>query len=104
VFTCGEVPTGTAGADRPAGAEIQAGEVYERLGADLAAHGASHANVLHQTVFVRHPRDRDAAAEAARAFFGHDIQPPTTLLGVADIGFHPGCDVEIELVAAADGR
>jgi enamine deaminase RidA (YjgF/YER057c/UK114 family) len=104
VFTCGEVPTGTATAGSPAGFERQAGEVYERLGADLAAHGASPANVLHQTVFVRHLRDRDAAADAARAFFDNDIQPPTTLLGVADIGFHCGCDVEIELVAAADGR
>jgi enamine deaminase RidA (YjgF/YER057c/UK114 family) len=104
VFTCGEVPTGTAGADRPAPVDVQAGEVYERLGADLAAHGASPANVLHQTVFVRRLRDRDAAVDAARAFFGHGTQPPTTMLGVADIGFHPGCDVEIELVAATDGR
>jgi enamine deaminase RidA (YjgF/YER057c/UK114 family) len=104
VFTCGEVPTGTSGADRPAPVETQAGEVYERLGADLAAHGASSANVLHQTVFVRHLRDRDAVADAARAFFGNDVQPPTTLLAAADIGFHSGCDVEIELVAAADGQ
>jgi enamine deaminase RidA (YjgF/YER057c/UK114 family) len=103
VFTCGEVPTGTAAADGPAGLERQAGEVYERLGADLAAHGASPANVLHQTVFVRHLRDRGAVADAARAFFGENI-PPTTLAGVADIGFHPGCDVEIELIAATDER
>jgi 2-iminobutanoate/2-iminopropanoate deaminase len=103
VFTCGEVPIDTSGTGIPAGVESQAGEVYERLGADLAAHGASPANVLHQTVFVRHLRDRDAITVAARAFFGSDI-PPTTLLGAADIGFHTGCDVEIELVAAADGR
>lgn len=104
VFTCGEVPTGTTGADRPAPVETQAGEVYERLGADLTAHGASPANVLHQTVFVHHLRDRDAVADSARAFFGHDVQPPTTLLTAADIGFHSGCDVEIELVAASDRR
>jgi enamine deaminase RidA (YjgF/YER057c/UK114 family) len=104
VFTCGEVPTGTTGSDPPATVETQAGEVYERLGADLAAHGASPANVLHQTVFVRHLRDRNAVADAARMFFGNDVQPPTTLLAAADIGFHPGCDVEIELVAAADGQ
>jgi len=104
VFTCGEVPTGTSGADRPAPVEKQADEVYKRLGADLAAHGASPANVLHQTVFLRHLRDRDAVADAARAFFGNDVQPPTTLLTAADIGFHPGCDVEIELVAAPDGQ
>jgi enamine deaminase RidA (YjgF/YER057c/UK114 family) len=106
VFTCGEVPTGTADPDRPAAVQTQAGEVYERLGTDLAAHGASPASVVHQTVFVRRPRDRDAVADAARVFYGADAlpPPPTTLLGAADIGFHPGCDVEIELVAATDGR
>jgi enamine deaminase RidA (YjgF/YER057c/UK114 family) len=101
VFTCGEVPADAAGPDRPVAAGTQAGEVYERLRADLAAHGASPANVLHQTVFVRYPRDGDAVAKTARAFFAGDI-PPTTLLGAVDIGFHPGCDVEIELIAATD--
>lgn len=103
VFTCGEVPAGTSDPDHPVAVATQADEVYERLRADLAAHGASPTGVLHQTVFVRHPRDRDAAAHAARAFFAENL-PPTTLLGAADIGFHPGCDVEIELVAASDGR
>ncbi len=103
VFTCGEVPIGTTDPECPVTVATQAGEVYERLSADLSAHGASPANVLHQTVFLRHARDRDAIADAARAFFGDRI-PPTTLLSATDIGFHPGCDVEIELVAASDGR
>jgi enamine deaminase RidA (YjgF/YER057c/UK114 family) len=97
VFTSGEVPDGR-GSTR-----AQAREVYERLGSHLAAHGASPASVLQQTVFVRHARDGAAVAAAAREFYGADIPPPsTTLLPVADIGFHPGCDVEIELVAASD--
>jgi enamine deaminase RidA (YjgF/YER057c/UK114 family) len=103
VCTCGEVPTGATDPDRPVAVKTQAGEVYERLRADLTAQGASTASVLHQTVFVRHARDRDAIADAARAFFGERI-PPTTLLSATDIGFHPGCDVEIELIAASDRR
>jgi enamine deaminase RidA (YjgF/YER057c/UK114 family) len=94
VFTCGEVPTDAATA------EIQACEAYERLRAHLADHGASAADVVQQTVFLRRPReDRAAVARAARVFFGAQT-PPTTLLAAADLGFHPGVDVEIELVAA----
>jgi enamine deaminase RidA (YjgF/YER057c/UK114 family) len=96
VFTSGEVPDGAGTA------EAQAREVYERLRSHLAAHDVSPASVVHQTVFVRHPRDREAVAQTARAFFG-DTLPPTTLLPAADLGFRPGCDVEIELVAATDG-
>jgi enamine deaminase RidA (YjgF/YER057c/UK114 family) len=98
VFTSGEVP------DSRGQAHMQASEVYERLGAHLDAHGASPAHVVHQTVFVRRASDGDAIAEAAREFYGADTPPPTTLLNAADIGFNPGCDVEIELVASADGR
>jgi enamine deaminase RidA (YjgF/YER057c/UK114 family) len=104
VFTSGEVPDG-----RGSLAE-QAREVYERLRAHLAAHGATPADVLQQTVFVRAAEDgkrSDAVAdgavvsEAARAFYGASTSlPPTTLLPVADFGFRPGCDVEVELVAA----
>jgi enamine deaminase RidA (YjgF/YER057c/UK114 family) len=99
VFTSGEVPDGRGSIG------TQAREVYERLGSHLAAHGASPASVLQQTVYVRHARDGEAVAVAAREFYGAETPPPpTTLLPVADIGFHPGCDVEIELIAASDGR
>ncbi|HEV3319169.1 MAG TPA: Rid family hydrolase [Solirubrobacteraceae bacterium] len=107
VFTCGEVPVNTRAPDpdRPVAVETQAEEVYTSLRSHLAAHGAGPADVVHQTVFVRHPCDQDAVADAARKFYGADTlpPPPTTLLSVADIGFHSGCDVEVELVAAADG-
>jgi enamine deaminase RidA (YjgF/YER057c/UK114 family) len=103
VFTCGEVPTGTTDPDHQVSVAAQAGEVYKRLGSHLTAHGASPASVLQQTLFVRHARDGAAVAAAAREFYGADTPPPpTTLHTVADIGFHPGCDVEIELVAASD--
>jgi enamine deaminase RidA (YjgF/YER057c/UK114 family) len=99
VFTSGEVPDGRGSV------RAQAREVYERLRSHLAAHGASPADVLHQTVFVRHASDADGLAEAAREFYGAEAQsPPTTLLNVTDLGFRPGCDVEIELIAASDGR
>ena len=108
VFTSGEVPDG-----RGSPAE-QAREVYERLRTHLAAHGATPADVLQQTVFVRDPEDDEnseaiadgaVVTEAARAFYGTNATlPPTTLLPVADFGFRPGCAVEIELVAASDVR
>jgi enamine deaminase RidA (YjgF/YER057c/UK114 family) len=107
VFTSGEVPDG-----RGSPAE-QAHEVYERLRAHLAAHGATPADVLQQTVFMRASQDGDGSdvvadaavvTEAARAFYGTAALPPTTLLPVADFGFRPGCAIEIELVAASDGR
>jgi enamine deaminase RidA (YjgF/YER057c/UK114 family) len=108
VFTSGEVPDG-----RGTPAE-QAREVYERLHAHLAAYGAMPADVLQQTVFVRVAEagersdaivDGAVVSEAAHAFYGANATlPPTTLLPVADFGFRPGCDVEIELVAASDVR
>jgi enamine deaminase RidA (YjgF/YER057c/UK114 family) len=108
VFTSGEVPDG-----RGSPAE-QAREIYERLRAHLAAHGATPADVLQQTVFVRAAEEgghSDAVAdgavvtEAARAFYGASTAlPPTTLLPVADFGFRAGCAIEIELVAATDAR
>lgn len=98
VFASGEVPDGRGSVRE------QAREVYERLGSHLAAHGASPAGVVQQTVFVRRARDAAAVAAAARRFYGAETPPPpTTLLPVADIGFRPGCDVEIELIAASDG-
>jgi enamine deaminase RidA (YjgF/YER057c/UK114 family) len=99
VFTSGEVPDGRGSL------RMQAREVYKRLGSHLATHGASPASVLQQTVFVRRARDGEAVSAAASEFYGAEAPPPpTTLLCVADIGFHPGCDIEIELVAASDGR
>jgi enamine deaminase RidA (YjgF/YER057c/UK114 family) len=99
VFTSGEVP------DARGPLQMQTREVYERLRSHLAAHDASPADVVHQTVFVRRAGEGDIIAEAAREFYGAGTRlPSTTLLSVADIGFRPGCDVEIELVAAADGR
>lgn len=99
VFTSGEVPDGRGSIG------TQAHEVYERLGSHLAAHAASPTSVLQQTVFVRHERDGEAVSEAAHEFYGSETPPPpTTLLRVADIGFRAGCDVEIELIAASDGR
>jgi enamine deaminase RidA (YjgF/YER057c/UK114 family) len=111
VFTSGEVPDGRGSPGE------QARETYEHLRAHLAAHGATPADVLQQTVFVRaaaggkHSEavgdDKEADGsivtsvnEAAHAFYGASAPlPPTTLLPVADFGFRPGCAVEIELVA-----
>jgi enamine deaminase RidA (YjgF/YER057c/UK114 family) len=96
VFTSGEVP------DCRGSVGEQAKEVYERLRAHLTSSDATPASVVQQSVFVRHARDREAVTQAGHAFFGA-TPPPTTMLTVADIGFRPGCDVEIELVATTDG-
>ena len=106
VFTSGEVPDGRGSL------AAQAREIYERLRAHLATHGASPADVVQQTVFVRATDacdSREAIAEgavvteAARAFYGSTVLPPTTLLPVTDFGFRPGCAVEIALVARTGG-
>jgi enamine deaminase RidA (YjgF/YER057c/UK114 family) len=97
VFTSGEV------ADGPGSAGEQAAETYARLRAHLAAADTSPAAVLHQTVFVRRAGGGEAVEEAARAFYGPGARPPTTLLTVADLGFAPGREVEIELIARTGG-
>jgi enamine deaminase RidA (YjgF/YER057c/UK114 family) len=98
VFTSGEVPDGRGSV------RAQAAEVYERLGSHLAAHGARAADVVQQTVFVRHAADGEAVLAAGRVLYGAHPPPPATLIAVADLGFCPGCDVEIELVASAGGH
>jgi enamine deaminase RidA (YjgF/YER057c/UK114 family) len=91
VFTCGEIPRVRAGARQ------QADDVYEQLGSHLGEHGASPSDVVHQTVFVRSREDIPVLKSAASAFCG--ARTPTTFIPAADMGFRPGVDVEIELIA-----
>lgn len=91
VFTCGEIP-------RIGGrAREQAEDVYEQLASHLGEYGATPSDVVHQTVFVRHLGDIPEIGAAASAFCGS--RTPTTFVPVADMGFRPGVDVEIELIA-----
>jgi enamine deaminase RidA (YjgF/YER057c/UK114 family) len=91
VFTCGEIPRVRSSARR------QADDVYGQLRSYLDEHGAGPSDVVHQTVFLRNESDLPAVKAAERAFRGSRI--PTTVLPATDMGFRPGVDVEIELIA-----
>jgi 2-iminobutanoate/2-iminopropanoate deaminase len=97
VFTCGEISSGAGPAD------AQTREVYELLRAHLDEHGAAPADVIHQTVFVRRREDLPAVEMMAEAF-SRPRNVPISIIPTTDIGFRPGVDVEIELVAACRDR
>jgi enamine deaminase RidA (YjgF/YER057c/UK114 family) len=104
VFTAGACPLDENGAVVGAGdVPAQARQAMVNLVAALAAAGADLAGVLKTTVFVA-SGDRAnlvAAWDVVSAAFGeHD--PPSTLLGVATLGY-AGQLVEIEAVAVAGG-
>lgn len=93
VFASGEI------ARRPAPVCAQVDDVYEQLREHVSAHGGSLRSVVHQTVYVRRPRDLATVEERMRAWLG--CRPPTTAIHALDIGFRKGVDVEIELVVRA---
>jgi enamine deaminase RidA (YjgF/YER057c/UK114 family) len=105
VFTAGACPLDPAGNVVGVGdVSVQAGQAVANLVAALAAAGTGLTDVLKTTVFVASGRRSDlvAAWEVVRAAFG-DHDAPSTLLGVAALGYE-GQLVEIEAVAvAADG-
>lgn len=70
---------------------------YERIARTLAAHGASFADVLKETVFVT---DMDAmlAANGVRAGVYGKHTPACTVVEIRRLAF-PQCMVEIELTA-----
>jgi enamine deaminase RidA (YjgF/YER057c/UK114 family) len=76
-------------------------QIYARIGRTLAAHGASFADVLKETVFVT---DMDAMLEAngerAKAYGSHT--PACTVVEIRRLAF-PACMAEIELVARLPG-
>ena len=80
----------------------QLAQIYARVGATLAAHGASLADVLKETVFVT---DMDALlaanGERARAYGSHT--PACTVVQIARLAF-PQCMAEIELIARLPGQ
>lgn len=102
IFTAGACPLDDQGNVAGAGdVRAQARLAVANLGEALAASGATLADVLKTTIFVASAERADlvAAWEVIRAAFGgHD--PPSTLLGVAVLGY-AGQLVEIEAVAVA---
>lgn len=93
VFTCGEIPRKLA----PAEQEVR--DVCEQLHVHLAKHGALPQDVVQQTVFVRHSKDVPVVERELAAWLRTD-SVATTVVPAMDMGFRPGVNVEIEMVAA----
>jgi enamine deaminase RidA (YjgF/YER057c/UK114 family) len=101
VFAAGACPIDADGVVVPGGIEAQAQRAVENLFVALEAAGAAKADVLKTTVYVA-SSDQAALVQAweviAAAFA--PARPPSTLLGVAVLGY-TGQLVEIEAVAVA---
>jgi enamine deaminase RidA (YjgF/YER057c/UK114 family) len=81
------------------GGEAQVGQSLANLGALLAAHGMTPANVVKVTVFITDRALLDTLRTQRAAFFGDHI-PASTLLIVAGLA-DPRFVVEIEAEAVA---
>jgi enamine deaminase RidA (YjgF/YER057c/UK114 family) len=101
VFAAGACPIDEDGVVVPGGIEAQAGKAVANLFVALAAAGAEKADVLKTTVYVASSDQAELvqAWEVIAAAFA-PARPPSTLLGVAQLGY-TGQLVEIEAVAAA---
>ncbi|MFI6261078.1 RidA family protein [Micromonospora sp. NPDC051006] len=101
VFTAGACPLDADGATvAPGDHAAQARQVMANLETALAAAGARLTDVVKTTVYVASSRQADLVTvwQVVRDAFG-DHEPPSTLLGVAVLGY-PDQLVEVEAVAA----
>ena len=98
---------GQVGADRdgttPAGFDAQCGQVFANLGAALGSQGASFANVVEFTTYLRHAQDipkfmQFREREFPRLFAGR-AYPPNTLL-IIDRLVREEFLIEVSAVAA----
>jgi len=99
VFAAGACPIDGDGVVVPGGIETQVGKAVENLFVALEAAGAEKADVLKTTVYVASSDQAELvrAWEVIAAAFA-PARPPSTLLGVAQLGY-TGQLVEIEAVA-----
>ncbi|MEU2665334.1 RidA family protein [Micromonospora sp. NPDC007220] len=105
VFTAGACPLDAEGRTVAPGDPVgQARQVMANLETALAAAGARLTDVVKTTVYVASSRQEDLVAvwEVVRDAFG-DHEPPSTLLGVAVLGYSDQL-VEVEAVAAVRGE
>ena len=101
VFAAGACPIDEEGVVVPGGIEAQVQKAVENLFVALSAAGASAADVLKTTVYVASSDQADLVRtwEVIAAAFA-PARPPSTLLGVAVLGYTDQL-VEIEAVALA---
>ena len=104
VFTAGACPLDATGTTVGVGdVRAQAAQAMRNLGVTLADAGARLEDLVRTTVYVASSEQRDlvAAWEVVRdALAPHD--PPSTLLGVAALGYDNQL-VEVDAVAALPG-
>ncbi|MFC0503699.1 RidA family protein [Micromonospora costi] len=101
VFTAGACPLDGEGRTvAPGDHAAQTRQVMANLATALAAAGARLDDVVKTTVYVASPRQEDLVAvwQVVRDAFG-DHEPPSTLLGVAVLGYSDQL-VEVEAIAA----
>jgi enamine deaminase RidA (YjgF/YER057c/UK114 family) len=100
-FAAGACPIGEDGVVVPGGIEAQAQKAVSNLFVALSAAGAAKDDVLKTTVYVASSEQPDLvrAWEVIAAAFA-PARPPSTLLGVAVLGY-TGQLVEIEAIAVA---
>jgi enamine deaminase RidA (YjgF/YER057c/UK114 family) len=101
VFAAGACPIDADGVVVPGGIQAQAQKAVENLFVALSAAGAAKDDVLKTTVYVASSDQAELvqAWEVIAAAFA-PARPPSTLLGVAALGYTDQL-VEIEAVAAA---
>jgi 2-iminobutanoate/2-iminopropanoate deaminase len=100
VFVSGVVPVDGDG--RLVGGDdvvAQARQVFENMGAVLAAAGCSFADVVKVTVFLVDVDDRARINPVRREVFG-DARPASTLVEISRLAV-PGARIEVEAVALA---
>ncbi|CAA9407815.1 MAG: RidA/YER057c/UK114 superfamily protein [uncultured Propionibacteriaceae bacterium] len=104
IFTAGACPLDRDGVTVGRGdVRAQATQAIANLDVSLSDAGASFSDIVRTTIYVASSDQRDLAAvwEVVRdALAPHD--PPSTLLGVASLGY-PDQLVEVDAVAALNG-
>jgi reactive intermediate/imine deaminase len=98
LFVSGCVPTDGAG-NVVGGDDVaaQARQVFENIGAILAAAGTSYADVARVTVYLTDVDDRASINPVRQEFFG-SARPASTLVEVSRLAI-PGIKIEVEAIA-----
>jgi 2-iminobutanoate/2-iminopropanoate deaminase len=82
----------------PGDIRAQSERVFDLIGAILAAHGASFADVMHIRTFMTNLDDLPGYGEVRRRYFPMTPRPASTTVEVSRL-FLPGAVVEVEATA-----
>jgi reactive intermediate/imine deaminase len=97
LFVSGCVPVDGDGKLVPGDVVAQTRQVFDNVGAVLAAAGAAFADVVKVTVFLTDVDDRAAVNTVRQEVFG-DARPASTLVEVSRLAI-PGARIEVEAIA-----